>query len=185
MKELITEGKIRLRELEESDKPILLKWLTDERILNFWEGKSSVFDMDRINAEYYCKEEVEVIRAIIEFEGQSIGYVHMYNLDKTLMEEYEYPITDKVVYGIDQFIGEPEFWNRGIGTGFMKLVLKYLTDEKNADIVILDPHADNPRAIRCYEKVGFKKIKDLPKYEMHDGEMVDCVLMEFTKIKGL
>ena len=180
MNELITDGKIRLRELEESDKPILLKWLTDERILNFWEGKSAVFDMDRINAQYYCEEEVEVIRAIIEFEGQSIGYVHMYNLDKTLMEEYEYSITDKVVYGIDQFIGEPEFWNRGIGTGFMKLVLKYLTNEKNADIVILDPHADNPRAIRCYEKVGFKKIKDLPKHEMHDGEMVDCVLMEFT-----
>ena len=38
---------------------------------------------------------------------------------------------------------------------------EYLTKEKNAEIIILDPHADNPRAIRCYEKVGFEKIKFL------------------------
>ena len=181
MNELITDGKIRLRELEESDKPILLKWLTDERILNFWEGKSAVFDIDRINAQYYCKEEVEAIRAIIEFEGQSIGYVHMYNLDKTLMEEYEYPTTDKVVYGIDQFIGESEFWNRGIGTGFMKLVLKYLTDEKHADIVILDPHADNPRAIRCYEKVGFKEFGRQRQSRFVNGKYYDTIHMDILK----
>ena len=56
-----------------------------------------------------------------------------------------------------------------------------MTNEKGANAVILDPHADNPRAIRCYEKVGFKKIKFLPKHELHDGEKVDCYLMEYTK----
>ena len=63
----------------------------------------------------------------------------------------------------------------------MKLVLNYLTSEKSADSIILDPHADNLRAIRCYEKVGFKKIKFLPKHEFHDGEKVDCYLMEYLK----
>ena len=180
MKEIIKKDKIGLRLLEDNDKTLLLKWLTDERILNFWEGKSSVFDLDRITEEYYSEEEVEIIRAIIEYDGKSIGYVHMYKLNDDLLNEYEYPLTDKVVYGIDQFIGEPEYWDKGIGTKFMKLVLQYLTKEKNADIIILDPHADNPRAIRCYEKVGFKKIKFLPKHELHDGEMVDCYLMEYT-----
>ena len=52
--------------------------------------------------------------------------------------------------------------------------------KKHADIIILDLYVDNLRAIRCYEKVGFKKIKFLPKYELHDGEMVDCYLMEYT-----
>ena len=39
---------ISLRLLTEQDKNLLLKWLTDERVLNYWEGKSSVFDLERI-----------------------------------------------------------------------------------------------------------------------------------------
>ena len=158
MSVIMSNDKISLRLLTEQDKDLLLKWLTDERILNFWEGKSSVFDLDRVTKEYYSEEDVEIIRRIIEYDGKSIGYVHMYKLNEELLNEYEYPLTDKVVYGIDQFIGEPEYWDKGIGTKFMKLVLQYLTKEKNADIIILDPHADNPRAIRCYEKVGLRKL---------------------------
>ena len=177
---IISDDNVGLRLLTEHDKHLLLKWLTDERVLNFWEGKSAVFDLNRVTEEYYSKEDVEIIRTIIEYNGKAIGYVHMYKLNEELLNEYEYPLTDKVVYGIDQFIGEPEYWDKGIGTKFMKLVLQYLTKEKGAEIVILDPHADNPRAIRCYEKVGFKKIKFLPKHELHDGELVDCYLMEYV-----
>ena len=180
MEKIIENENICLRLLTEQDKNLLLKWLTDERVLNYWEGKSAVFDLKRIEEEYYTEEDVEIIRAIIECDKKSIGYVHMYRLNEELFNEYEYPLTNKVVFGIDQFIGEPEYWDKGIGTKFMKLVLQYLTKEKNAEIIILDPHADNPRAIRCYEKVGFKKIKFLPKHELHDGEMVDCWLMEHT-----
>lgn len=181
MNKIIEKDSVSLRLLTEQDKPLLLKWLTDERILTFWEGKSTVYTFEKVTENYYSEEDVECIRAIIECDGKSIGYVHMYKLNEELLNEYEYPLTDKVVYGIDQFIGEPEYWDKGIGTKFMKLVLQYLTKEKNAEIIILDPHADNPRAIHVYEKVGFKKIKFLPKHELHDGEMVDCYLMEYTK----
>ena len=179
--EIIKEKEISLRLLNEQDKNLLLKWLTDERVLNYWEGKSAVFDLDRITEDFYGEENVEVIRTIIEYQGQAIGYLQMYKLDNEALEEYSYQSTNKVIYGMDQFIGEPEYWGKGIGTDFMKLVLQYLTKEKNAEIVILDPHVDNLRAIRCYEKVGFKKIKFLPKHELHDGEMVDCYLMEYIK----
>ena len=179
--EIIKEKEISIRLLNEQDKNLLLKWLTDERVLNFWEGKSAVFDLDRITEDFYGEENVEVIRTIIEYQGQAIGYLQMYKLDNEALEEYSYQSINKVIYGVDQFIGEPEYWDKGIGTKFMKLVLQYLTNSKGAEIVILDPHADNPRAIRCYEKVGFKKIKFLPKHELHDGEMVDCYLMEYIK----
>lgn len=181
MRTLIQKENISLRLLDEQDKPLLLKWLTDKRVLFYWEGQSAIFDEKRIEDEYYNEEDVELERAIIECDGIAIGYCHMYKLNEELLNEYHYPITDKIVYGVDQFIGEPEYWDKGIGTKFMKLMLEYLTNEKAAEIVILDPHADNPRAIRCYEKVGFEKIKFLPKHELHDGEMVDCWLMEYTK----
>ena len=180
MNKLIENENISLRLLTEQDKKLLLKWLTDERVLNYWEGKTAVFDLKRIEEDFYCEEE-GLIRTIIEYQGQAIGYCQMYSLDKESMKEYNYKSTKKVVYGIDQFIGEPDCWGKGIGTNFMKLVINYLFDEKGANAVILDPHADNPRAIRCYEKVGFKIVKSLPKHELHDGEMVDCYLMEYTK----
>ena len=44
--------------------------------------------------------------------------------------------------------------------------------------MVLDPHVDNERAIRCYEACGFHKVKKLPKHELHDGVWVDCWLME-------
>lgn len=177
---IIKNDNITLRLLNENDKILLLKWLTDERVLSYWEGKSAIFDLKRITEDFYSEEEIEVIKTIIEFNNNPIGYCQMYKLNEKLLNEYKYPLTNNIVYGIDQFIGEPEYWDKGIGTKFMKLVLQYLTKEKGAEIVILDPHADNPRAIRCYEKVGFKKIKFLPKHELHDGEMVDCWLMEHT-----
>lgn len=173
----ILKGKdVSLRLLTKEDKILLLKWLTNERVLNFWEGKTAVFDLARIEEDFYVEEE-GLTRAIIEYKGQAIGYCQMYKLDEEALKEYEYESRNKVVYGLDQFIGEPEYWGKGIGTEFMKLVLGYIFNIKGANTVVLDPHTDNLRAIRCYEKVGFKIVKTLPKHELHDGEMVDCYLM--------
>ena len=85
------------------------------------------------------------------------------------------------MYATDQFIGDPQYWGKGIGTNFMQMLVSYLFEEKNANAVILDPHTNNTRAICCYQKVGFKIIKFLPKHELHDGKKVDCYLMEYTK----
>jgi len=44
---------------------------------------------------------------------------------------------------------------------------------KRARKVVLDPHVTKPRAIRCYEKWGFRKVKLLPRHELHEGERRD------------
>lgn len=43
---------------------------------------------------------------------------------------------------------------------------------------ILNPHQNNPRAVRAYEKAGFKILKALPEHELHEGKKQDCWLME-------
>ena len=40
---------------------------------------------------------------------------------------------------MDQFIGEPNYWSKGIGTRYIKLILNF-EKERNANAVILDPH---------------------------------------------
>jgi RimJ/RimL family protein N-acetyltransferase len=55
----------------------------------------------------------------------------------------------------------------------------YLIEEHGADVVTLDPLTTNARAIRAYEKAGFRTIKILPVHERHDGKKLDCFLMEY------
>ena len=50
---------------------------------------------------------------------------------------------------------------------------------EGARAVILDPHDNNPRALRCYEACGFQKIKFLPAHELREGQWEDCWLMEY------
>ncbi|MFC4664262.1 MULTISPECIES: GNAT family N-acetyltransferase [Oceanobacillus] len=82
---------------------------------------------------------------------------------------------------MDQFIGETQYWDRGIGSLLIKSMVAYLINKKRINKVVMDPQAWNKRAIRCYEKSGFKKIKLLPCHELHEGEYRDCWLMEYRE----
>ena len=53
-------------------------------------------------------------------------------------------------------IGEKDYQGRGFGPDAVRTMLKFAFDELNLHRVELDVMAFNTRAIRCYEKVGFR-----------------------------
>ncbi len=53
-------------------------------------------------------------------------------------------------------IGEREYWGKGYGTDAMRIMLRYAFTELNLERVSLDVFEYNPRAMRSYEKAGFK-----------------------------
>lgn len=53
-------------------------------------------------------------------------------------------------------IGDPEFRSKGYGTEAMTLLLKFAFRGQNLHRVNLGVFSFNQRAIRCYEKCGFK-----------------------------
>jgi RimJ/RimL family protein N-acetyltransferase len=53
-------------------------------------------------------------------------------------------------------IGERQFWGKGYGTDAMALLLRYAFTELNLRRVTLNVFEFNQRAIRSYEKVGFR-----------------------------
>jgi aminoglycoside 6'-N-acetyltransferase len=45
----------------------------------------------------------------------------------------------------------------------------------------MDPRIKNARAIKCYKRCGFKKVKILPKNELHKGVYQNCWMIEYQK----
>ncbi|WP_019413976.1 GNAT family N-acetyltransferase [Paenisporosarcina sp. TG20] len=176
---LFQNGHLKVRKLEEKDNILLVKWLSDPSVLEFYEGRDNPFDLDKVNKAFYSSEDVDEVKCIIEFEENEIGYIQFYQLDDETKKEYGY--LNEKVYGTDQFIGEVEYWDKGIGTLLVKSMVNYLIEQKKADRVVMDPQSRNVRAIKCYEKCGFKKVRLLPKRELHEGEYQDCWLLEYIK----
>ncbi len=171
----ITSGPITIRSVTEADLPHLHRWLNDPRVLEFYEGRDKPFSMEQLREKYLSDPEVS--RCIVLENGEPFGYIQFYPLDDEERREYGYDKTIKV-FGMDQFIGEPDRWNQGLGPKMIVAVVNYLV-KQGAEVITMDPHIDNPRGIRAYEKCGFKKIKVLPKHEEHEGKLEDCYLMEY------
>lgn len=170
--------KVGIRPLEPSDAVYLQKWLTNPTVLEFYEGRDFQCSAETIQEHFYDADPW-VERWAVTYGGFPIGYLQSYLVTEEMRREYRYDGKEQTVYAIDQFIGEPELWGKGIGKRFLCLIQSYLVEKKGAEVILLDPHADNPRALRAYQAVGFQIVKFLPAHELHEGEMRDCWLMAY------
>lgn len=75
-------------------------------------------------------------------------------------------INGKATWGIGLLIGEKQYWNQGIGTEAVRLMLDYAFKELGISEVILAVKAENKGAIRVYEKVGFRLYDKLLYYKI-------------------
>ena len=82
---------------------------------------------------------------------------------------------------IDIFVGD-EFAGRGVGSEAMRRVVRMLIDEHGHHRIVIDPAIENEPAIRCYEKVGFRRVGVLQRHyrEALSGEWRDELLMELV-----
>jgi aminoglycoside 6'-N-acetyltransferase len=186
MKYLFQNEQIALRKMEDiiTDYELMAKWLSTEEVLDYYEGRSNSFDLEKVIKKFAprVKGEVEVVPCLIEHSQKPIGYIQYYIANP---EEYEVGNTINMKnyrspYGIDLFIGETDNWNKGIGTTALCAMISYLFNSKNADIIFIDPQTWNKRAIRCYEKSGFIPRGVIKNRELHDGEYKDSLIMAIS-----
>ncbi len=176
---LARDGDLSIRRLRDDphDYELMARWLTDERVLEFYHGRDNPYPYERVVAKYGPRARGEdpdgVVACIIQLAERPIGYMQYYPAQA---EAYELDnATD--TYGIDLFVGEPELWGTGAGSRALSALVAYLFGELGARRVVIDPHVDNPRAIRAYEKAGFRRLRVLPAHEMHEGAQRDAWLM--------
>ena len=175
---------IRAMTADPADVAQMLAWLTDERVLEWFEGRDQVFDLERVRTEFASEGPADAAdglqRCLIEADGRPIGYIQFYNVAR-YVDEYQLepgdPIEAARTWAIDLFIGEPARWGTGLGTRVVSLMIDHLLVNLGAERVVIDPRVVNARAIRSYEKAGFTKVKMLADHEMHEGRAWDGWLM--------
>lgn len=74
-------------------------------------------------------------------------------------------------------IGDKTSWGKGIGYEVCKLTLAYAFSDLNIRKVSLAVYANNPAAIRLYEKLGFVREGQLRKHIFEGGEYHDKYYM--------
>lgn len=114
---------------------------------------------------------------VAEVDGSVVGV-----LDYSEIDDVDYRSAGM---DIGMFAGSTD---RGMGTEALKVLAAYLIDAHGHHRLTIDPAADNARAIRAYEKVGFKPIGVARRYERgddgtwHDNLLMDLLADELVRI---
>ena len=82
-------------------------------------------------------------------------------------------------------IGERDFWGKGYGTDMMKLCQQYVFRELSLERLSLGLFEYNPRALRSYEKCGFRLEGRTRKDTLREGKHVDSLWMGILREEGL
>ena len=143
---------LRFRPLVPDDFPLLLRWLSKEHVKQWWDDGDDTLEKVIRN---YGEQEASLERFIL---------VGSYKNGEKPIGYFQYYLIPDGSIGIDQFIGEEECLNRGVGTKAIQLFVEMIVRERKPTSIIIDPSPENKRAIRCYEKAGFKY------YETRAGE---------------
>ena len=177
---LIQKHDLTIRRMRDhpDDYAHMARWRSNPDVLEFYGGRDKPLDMDGVLARYRPRVlgHENVTPCIVTLGQSRIGYMQTYTLSPQDKQRFAFPIEERV-FGIDLFIGETRLWNQGIGTRMVAAMLDYLFLEQKADRVMIDPEMWNRRAVRCYEKAGFRKVRILPEHELHEGIWRDSWLM--------
>ena len=82
-------------------------------------------------------------------------------------------------------IGERDFWGKGYGTDMMKLCQQYVFRELSLERLSLGLFEYNPRALRSYEKCGFRLEGRTRKDTLREGKHVDSLWMGILREEWL
>lgn len=74
-------------------------------------------------------------------------------------------------------LGARDDWGKGYGTEAMRLTLRFAFEELNLHRVTLSVFGNNARAMRSYEKAGFRPEGRMRGAMRRDGERIDIVYM--------
>jgi AacA4 family aminoglycoside N(6')-acetyltransferase len=153
--------------MEAEDLPMLQAWIRRPHVREWWAGEEPDMPFDEFRAHYLPRvmAEARVTPYIALLDGRPLGFCQSYVAMGSGDGWWE-EVTDPGVRGIDQFLCEAADLGKGLGTQMVKALVARLFENPAVTRVQVDPDPANARAIRCYEKAGFRAVRTI---ETPDG----------------
>jgi RimJ/RimL family protein N-acetyltransferase len=155
----VSAGHFSFRPLQAADLPMLHGWLARPHWTEWW-GEAPT--MAEVQAEYgaWINNPAQVQPHIAMLGGKPFAYIQSYVAMGSGGGWWE-DETDPGVRGIDQSITDGAQLGKGFGTAMVKAFVAQLFADPNVTRIQTDPDPCNARAIRCYEKAGFRAVGEV------------------------
>ena len=141
--------RVYLRDLKENDAAISFVWRNDPEVWVLTGRAWNNLVTEEVEREWIrqslLSESVKRMAICVGDDARYIGNVQLTNISQ-----------GKAVFHI--FIGEKQFWGKGIGKVATQLMIKYAKDVLRLEELSLVVLMNNKAAIRIYNSVGFVEV---------------------------
>ena len=162
--EAVVGRSVVLRPITTDDIEALGEMFAEPAVTPWWPR----YDGERIQREYLDDPDEGMSAYVIDVEGEVAG----------LIECFEETDPDYRSASIDVAV-VTKWHGKGVGLDALRTLARDLFERRGHHHLTIDPAVENTRAIRAYEKVGFKPVGVLRKNERGaDGTFHDALLMD-------
>ncbi|WP_432023556.1 GNAT family N-acetyltransferase [Streptomyces parvus] len=132
----------RLVPTTEADLDLLAGWFASPDFVTYWGGVP--LSRTEVAAKYVGGRRPRVQSYLVLAEDAPVGYAQFW-------------YADEAEGGIDLVL-QPGFQGRGLGPDAPRALLAHLGGELRRRRVTVDPVRENVRAVRAWERVGFRQV---------------------------
>jgi len=114
--------------------------------------------------------DADTVLLVIEVDGVVAGGIEYHEENEPMYRHA----------GIDVYLSD-RYQGRGVGTEAVGMLARFLIQGRGHHRLTIDPAKANAGAIRCYQKVGFRPVGIMRRYErgpdgtFHDGLLMDLL----------
>ncbi len=162
---------LSLREYRPEDAELILSWINDERTFRQWSAdkyESYPAKPEDVNG-FYEGIMPNGARPFVFCDDRVMGHFILRPL----------PSEDVKTVRIGFIIVDSSIRGKGYGKKMLEAALEYAFSTFNCERVTLGVFENNPKALHCYESVGFRRCGE--EYFSINGERWKCLEMEYSK----
>ena len=162
-------SRVAFRALTRADLPLLLRWLADPDVARWYdEGELTLENLDHKFGPLIDGTD-PTLGFIIVIDGADAGYIQGYRIDDHPAYARQVAVGPGAAR-VDLLLGDPARRNAGWGAPVLRAFLRQIVFGRlGATTCVIGPAPDNPRAIRAYEKAGFRYLKTVHIDDPGDG----------------
>ncbi len=164
----LTGERIYLRALEPEDAATLKQFISDAEVTRtLMAYRPYTIQQELEFIENATKKENDIVLGIAtKSDDKLIGTIGLHRIDWR---------DRRTEFGI--LIGAKEEWNKGYGTDATRTIVRIAFETLNLNRVGLRVYEHNARAIRAYEKAGFRREGLLRQEAFREGRYWDTIIM--------